>query len=77
MTKRGADLPFALPATTSTARARARRIDDALAKAHPDAHCELQWHEPHQLLFATILSAQCTDVAVNRATTGLFAAFPK
>ena len=75
MTKRGSDLPFALPATTSAARARARRIDDALAKAHPDAHCELQWQEPHELLFATILSAQCTDVAVNRATMGLFAAF--
>ncbi|MBL21665.1 MAG: endonuclease III [Phycisphaerae bacterium] len=77
MTKRGSDLPFVLPATTSAARARARRIDDALAKAHPDAHCELKWQEPHELLFATILSAQCTDVAVNRATIGLFSAFPE
>ncbi|MAV55697.1 MAG: endonuclease III [Phycisphaerae bacterium] len=76
MTKRGTDLPFALPATTPAARARARRIDDALANAHPDAHCELNWGQPHELLFATILSAQCTDVAVNRATESLFSAFP-
>ena len=55
MTKRGTDLPFALPATTPAARTRARRIDDALANAHPDAHCELNWGQPHELLFATIL----------------------
>jgi endonuclease-3 len=48
----------------------------ALKARYPDAHCELDWTKPHELLIATILSAQCTDVAVNKATPGLFRAFP-
>ena len=55
---------------------RARRIYDALMREHPDAHCELTWNVPHELLIATILSAQATDVGVNKATPKLFAAFP-
>jgi endonuclease-3 len=47
-----------------------------LRAAHPDAHCELNYENPMQLLVATILSAQCTDVRVNRVTPVLFAQFP-
>lgn len=56
--------------------ARARSLFQALAARYPDAHCELLWSEPHELLVATILSAQCTDVAVNKATPALFRRFP-
>lgn len=47
-----------------------------LRAAHPDAHCELNYHSAHQLLVATILSAQCTDVRVNQVTPLLFARYP-
>jgi endonuclease-3 len=47
-----------------------------LAKAYPQAHCELDFRTPFQLLVATILSAQCTDKSVNAATPALFARFP-
>lgn len=47
-----------------------------LAKAYPDAHCELDYASPFQLLCATILSAQCTDKNVNKATPSLFKAYP-
>lgn len=43
-----------------------------LKKAHPDAHCALNHCTPLQLLVATILSAQCTDVRVNKVTPALF-----
>ena len=56
--------------------ARARRLLRALKRRYPDARCELEWREPHELLVATILSAQSTDVGVNRATPALFKAFP-
>lgn len=56
--------------------ARALRLLDALAAAYPDAHCELDYRSPHELLVATILSAQATDVSVNKATPALFARFP-
>lgn len=55
--------------------------DEALAayarlkKAHPDAHCELDHENPFELLCATVLSAQTTDVAVNKLTPGLFAKY--
>ncbi len=48
----------------------------ALREAHPDAHCELDHASPFQLLVATVLSAQTTDVAVNKVTPALFAAYP-
>lgn len=48
----------------------------ALIKAHPDAHCELVHDNEFQLLVATVLSAQSTDVAVNQVTPELFAVFP-
>ncbi len=48
----------------------------ALAKLYPDAHCALHHENPLQLLIATILSAQCTDVRVNMVTPALFARYP-
>jgi endonuclease-3 len=62
--------------------ARARRaaspdvVFDALVEQYPDAHCELDFGSPFQLLAATILSAQCTDRRVNMVTPTLFAAYP-
>jgi endonuclease-3 len=48
-----------------------------LTETYPDAHCELDWGgDPYRLLVAVILSAQCTDKTVNRATPALFARFP-
>jgi endonuclease-3 len=61
---------------TRSLRARARRIADGLAALYPDAHCELNYCGPLQLLVATILSAQCTDARVNQVTPALFARFP-
>jgi len=59
-----------------TLRAHARRVARELAKLYPDAHCALEHQNPLQLLVATILSAQCTDVRVNTITPALFARFP-
>jgi endonuclease-3 len=47
-----------------------------LKNAYPDAHCELDFSNPLQLVCATILSAQCTDVRVNMVTPTLFAQYP-
>lgn len=65
-----------LPRKSAAARVRAAAIYDALAARHPDARCELDFSTPHELLVATILSAQSTDVGVNKATPALFKAFP-
>jgi endonuclease-3 len=54
---------------------RARRIGRELAAAYPDAHCELDFDGPLQLLVATVLSAQCTDARVNSVTPALFARY--
>ncbi len=56
--------------------ARAGKILRGLESAYPDAHCALDHADPYQLLVATILSAQCTDVRVNLVTPALFARFP-
>ena len=69
-------VPEKLPRKTDAQRRRARALFAALRRRHPDARCELDWSAPHELLVATILSAQSTDVGVNRATPGLFRAFP-
>jgi endonuclease-3 len=61
---------------TSAQRARALRILDGLCARFPDAHCELDHDGPWQLLVAVVLSAQATDVSVNKVTPSLFAAFP-
>ena len=52
--------------------ARTESIIDGLKRAYPDAHCELNFSTPLELLVATILSAQCTDVQVNIVTEKLF-----
>jgi endonuclease III len=57
-------------------RQRARSILRILAKTYPAAHCALHYDNPLQLLIATILSAQCTDVRVNMVTPALFARYP-
>lgn len=62
--------------TPQQRRNRARRIARRLEKLYPNPKSALNWADPFQLLVATILSAQCTDVAVNKATPGLFGAFP-
>ena len=46
-----------------------------MAKLYPDAHCALDFRTPLELLVATILSAQCTDVRVNMVTPALFARY--
>jgi len=61
--------------TGSATRAFATTFS-ALREAHPDAHCELDHDGPFQLIVATVLSAQSTDVAVNRVTPELFARYP-
>ncbi|MBR6802085.1 MAG: endonuclease III [Eubacteriaceae bacterium] len=48
------------------------QIQNKLIARFPDAHCELDFKTPYQLLVATILSAQCTDVRVNKVTDELF-----
>jgi len=55
---------------------RARRIDRILTQTYPDAHCELDFSSPLQLLVATILSAQCTDKKVNEVTPAVFRRYP-
>lgn len=71
------DLPFQLPQVSPKEKSRARRIIAALEEHYPDADCELDFKSPHELLIATILSAQSTDVGVNKATPKLFATFPQ
>ncbi|MDH4159759.1 MAG: endonuclease III [Actinomycetota bacterium] len=61
------------PADSRTAVVRrARRINRELALTYPDAHCELDFSTPLELLVATILSAQCTDKRVNLTTPAVF-----
>ncbi|MDB4966767.1 MAG: nth [Myxococcales bacterium] len=54
---------------------RALAIVDGLEELYPEAHCELTFESPFQLLIATILSAQTTDVRVNMVTPKLFAKY--
>ena len=51
---------------------RAKKIVKALKKTYPDAECSLNFGNIHQLMVATILSAQCTDERVNIVTKDLF-----
>ncbi|NIJ10033.1 endonuclease-3 [Saccharomonospora amisosensis] len=55
---------------------RARRMKRCLDEAYPNAHCELDFGTPLDLLVAVILSAQCTDERVNAVTPTLFARYP-
>jgi len=54
---------------------RAKIVSTGLKKAYPDAGCSLSFRSPLELLVATILSAQCTDVQVNKVTPKLFRQF--
>jgi endonuclease-3 len=58
--------------TAQTKSARLKKIIAGFQKTYPDAHCELTYADPLQLLIATILSAQCTDKRVNIVTKDLF-----
>lgn len=56
---------------------RARRINRELAEVYPYAHPELDFDNAFQLLLATVLSAQTTDLRVNQTTPALFARYPE
>jgi endonuclease III len=82
-TARGKTKPAPKKKATATLAARgvlAKERVDAILKgldeAYPDAVCALIHQTPWELLVATILSAQCTDVRVNMVTPGLFRRFP-
>ncbi len=55
---------------------RVKRAIRLFQRYYPEAHCALNHETPDQLLFATILSAQCTDERVNKVTPHLFKAYP-
>ncbi len=57
-------------------QSRARTVVDLLRRHYPDAKCSLDFGSVHQLMVATILSAQCTDERVNQVTPALFAKYP-
>ena len=59
-------------ASAVSPRERLQEILRILARTYPDAHCELDFSTPLELLVATILSAQCTDARVNQVTASLF-----
>ena len=58
--------------TLPSAPKRIGKILEALKRMYPDARCSLNFSNPLELLVATILSAQCTDVLVNKVTAELF-----
>jgi endonuclease III len=63
-------------AVTAADKRRATEIVKRLRRAYPEARCALDFKDPLQLLIATILSAQCTDVRVNMVTPALFKTYP-
>ena len=65
------------PATPLARTRRARRINSALTDGYPDAHCELDFTTPLELAVATILSAQSTDVGVNKVTPAAVRPVPR
>ena len=62
--------------TLAARKRRAAEIFSRLAAEYPDARCALDYRTPYELLVATILSAQCTDVRVNLVTPGFFHRYP-
>jgi endonuclease III len=62
--------------TRAAARRQAARVFDRLDQQHPNATTELDFRNAFELLVATILSAQSTDVRVNQVTPALFARYP-
>jgi len=65
-----------LPKKSAKDKARAEELMKLLYTYYPNPHCELDYETPFQLLIATILSAQCTDVRVNQVTKVLFKEYP-
>jgi endonuclease III len=65
------DVAQRMPTTT-----KAEQLLNRLEEIYPEAECALHYQSPWQLLVATILSAQCTDIRVNQVTKELFAKFP-
>ncbi|MBD3616851.1 MAG: endonuclease III [Gracilimonas sp.] len=65
-----------LPKKSKKQKERALEILNELYKHYPNPHCELNHRNPFELLIATILSAQCTDVRVNKTTPALFETYP-
>lgn len=61
---------------TSKTKVRFDLVLKRLKTHYPDAHCALNFTNPYELLIATVLSAQCTDVRVNIVTPDLFRRFP-
>jgi endonuclease-3 len=67
-----APAPASAATPDASLRERVRKLIAALRRTYPDAHCELNYSNPLELLIATILSAQCTDKRVNSVTAELF-----
>lgn len=65
-----------LPRKTKQQKERAQQILNELYQHYPNPHCELDHRNAFELLIATILSAQCTDVRVNKVTPDLFETYP-
>ncbi|MFO7798820.1 endonuclease III [Rhodohalobacter sp.] len=65
-----------LPKKTKKQKELAKIILEELYEHYPNPVCELNHRNPFELLIATILSAQCTDVRVNKVTPALFEAYP-
>ena len=63
------------PETPAALTRRARKIYRALVERYPNAQCELDFENPLQLLVATVMSAQTTDIRVNVVTPAVFARF--
>jgi endonuclease III len=63
------------PETPAALTRRARKIFRALVERYPNARCELDFQNPLQLLVATVMSAQTTDIRVNMVTPVVFARF--
>ncbi len=55
----------------------AEKVIELLKVEYPEVKCALTFEKPHELLIATRLSAQCTDVRVNKVTPALFERFPE
>ncbi len=72
----GADPQTPTGETSLALTRRARRMSRLLHEHYPDAGCELDFADAYQLLVATVLSAQTTDVRVNGVTPTLFARYP-
>ncbi|MFE4642362.1 endonuclease III [Streptomyces sp. NPDC056730] len=75
-TAEAAATPAAKPESHLAMVRRARRINRELAEVYPYAHPELDFRNPFELLVATVLSAQTTDLRVNQTTPAVFAKYP-